>query len=101
MRTIATTRLSPLEPALQAPLKELGVAVASLLFADEPDVSHDARSLLRRLVPDPTTNADLLQGVPKFVMSLLDSLNRLEPKYRSERQTIEAAWIAVESRTGM
>ena len=37
----ARTRLSPLEPALEAPLKELGVAVAPLIPANEPDVSRD------------------------------------------------------------
>ena len=100
MSTKELPRLSPLAPALDAPLRKLGVAVASLLPAEESDVSRDARSLLRRLVPDVTTNPHLLDGVPKFVTSLLDSLDRLEPKYRSERKAIEAAWIAVEGSTG-
>ena len=100
METKSLTRLSPLEPALEAPLRKLGVAVASLLPADEPDVSRDARSLLRRLVPDVTTNPHLLEGVPKFVTSLLDSLARLEPKYRAERTAIAEAWTQVEGSAG-
>jgi hypothetical protein len=81
---------------MEAPLKNLGAAVASLLPADEPDVSRDARCILRRLVPDVTTNPHLLEGVPKFVTSLLDSLARLEPKYRAERTAIAEAWARVE-----
>jgi hypothetical protein len=95
-KTKALTRLSPLEAALEAPLMELGAAVAPLVPANEPDVSRDARSIIRRLVPDPTTNPHLLDGVPKFVTSLLDSLNRLEPKYGAERAAIATAWNKVE-----
>lgn len=91
----ASTRFS-VNPAMQTPLKDLGNAVVTLFPADEPHLSRDARCLYRRLVPDVTTSPQLLDGVPLFVASLLDSLDRLEPKYGAERTAIAAAWGKIE-----
>lgn len=84
------------QAAMQTPLKDLGNAVVTLFPADEPQLGRDARCLYRRLVPDVTTSPQLLDGVPLFVASLLDSLDRLAPKYSSERRAIAAAWTEVE-----
>jgi hypothetical protein len=91
-----STRPFRVQAGMQAPLKDLGNAVVALFPAEEPEVGRDARCLFRRLVPDVTTSPQLLDGVPQFVESLLDSLDRLEPKYSSERRAIAAAWVEVE-----
>lgn len=88
--------LLPLSPAMEAVLKDLGQAVEPLFHADEPGVSRDARSVFRRLLPDVTKTPHLLGEVPRFVASLLYSLDHLSPKYDLQRKPIVAAWKEVE-----
>jgi hypothetical protein len=89
--------LTPLTPAAEAALRDIGLAVEPLFCADEPAISRDARSLFRRLVPDVTKNPHLRGAVPKLVASLLDSLDRHGPKYTLEQRAIAGAWREVES----
>jgi len=88
--------LLPLNPDKEAVLRDLGRAVEPLFQADEPEVSRDARSVFRRLLPDVTRNPYLLSQVPKFVSSLLYALDHLAPKYDPHRKPILAAWKEVE-----
>jgi hypothetical protein len=88
--------LAPLPPAAETALREIGLAVEPLFRADEPAISRDARSLFRRLVPDVTRNPHLRGAVPKLVTSLLDSLERLGPKYELQKRSIAVAWQQVE-----
>ncbi len=88
--------LLPLNPAMEAVLKDLGRAVEPMFQADEPEVSRAARSVFRRLLPDVTKTPQLLGEVPRFVASLLYSLDHLSPKYDVQRKPIAAAWKEVE-----
>jgi hypothetical protein len=81
-------------------LEALGRAVEPLFHADEPEVSRDARSLYRRLLPDVTTNQRLLGAVPRLVLSLLSSLDRLSPKHELHRQAVASIWDVVERSLG-
>jgi len=86
----------PLKSATETALGELGRAVAPLSQAEGPDVCRDARSLYRRLVPEVTKSQRLLSAVPRLVLSLLSSLERLAPKHGVHRRTIAAIWVEVE-----
>jgi hypothetical protein len=86
----------PLNPATLTALEALGRAVEPLFHFDEPEVSRDARSLYRRLMPDVTTNQRLLSAVPRLVSSLLSSLERLSPKHDLHRQAVASLWDVVE-----
>jgi hypothetical protein len=87
---------SPLNPAAEVALRNIGRAVEPLFHAEDPGVCRDARGLFRRVVPDTTKNQHLLDAVPKLVASLLDSLERLGPTYEVQRNAITDAWFEVE-----
>jgi hypothetical protein len=86
----------PLKAATETALGELGRAVEPLFHVEESDVCRDARSLYRRLLPEVTKSQRLLSAVPRLVLSLLSSLERLAPKHGVHRQTIAAIWVEVE-----
>lgn len=87
--------MPPLTPAAEEALREIGRAVEPLFHAEEPGVCRDAKSLFRRVAPNVTTNQQLLNAVPRLVQSLLESLNRLGPKYEIPRGAIATAWAEV------
>jgi len=95
-KTPAPFLMTPLPPAVETALRDIGLAVEPLFHADEPAISRDARSLFRRLVPDLTRNPALRGAVPKLVASLLDSLDLQGPKYEAQHRAIAEAWLEVE-----
>ncbi len=94
--TLAPFRMSPLPPAAETALRDIGLAVEPLFRAAEPAISRDARNLFRRLIPDVTKNPHLRSAVPKLVASLLDSLDLQGPKYEAQQRAIAEAWLEVE-----
>jgi hypothetical protein len=91
-------RASLAEPGAVIELGNVGRAVEPLFLVEEPEVCRDAKSLFLRLVPDVTKNPQLLDEVPKLIASLLESLDRLAPRYAAHRSAIASAWAAFENR---